>query len=193
MNNAGTNNYKYNLLPELDDNDIINIVETNVLGVMLCCREVRTPKYNCLLACSSCTCSARSGLRPLIAILQAIRVMREQSTTAHIFNMDGAGADGNATPRFAAYGASKRGLVQLGKTLQVCELVDRRSLPCFQLCHLDPALLLAMPSGHPMQAELKLSGVRNVCVHNLSPGMVTTELLMSGRAISDCRFRQGCA
>ena len=33
--------------------------------------------------------------------------------------MDGAGADGGATPRFAAYGASKRGLVQLGKSLQV--------------------------------------------------------------------------
>jgi len=33
--------------------------------------------------------------------------------------MDGAGADGNATPRFAAYGASKRGLAQLRKSLQV--------------------------------------------------------------------------
>jgi hypothetical protein len=30
-----------------------------------------------------------------------------------------AGADGNATPRFAAYGATKRGLAQLGKSLQV--------------------------------------------------------------------------
>lgn len=31
--------------------------------------------------------------------------------------MDGAGADGNATPRFAAYGATKRSLAQLGKSL----------------------------------------------------------------------------
>ena len=46
-------------------------------------------------------------------------MMRDQKSTGHIFNVDGAGADGNATPRFAAYGASKRGLVQLGKSLQV--------------------------------------------------------------------------
>ena len=45
--------------------------------------------------------------------------MRDQSSGGHIFNMDGAGADGGATPRFAAYGASKRGLAQLGKSLQV--------------------------------------------------------------------------
>ena len=35
------------------------------------------------------------------------------------YGWDGAGADGGATPRFAAYGASKRGLAQLGKSLQV--------------------------------------------------------------------------
>ncbi len=45
--------------------------------------------------------------------------MRDQPSGGHIFNMDGAGADGGATPRFAAYGASKRGLAQLGKSLQV--------------------------------------------------------------------------
>ena len=55
---------------------------------------------------------------------QAIRVMREQSTGGHIFNMDGAGADGGATPRFAAYGATKRSLAQLSKSLQVCNHPD---------------------------------------------------------------------
>ena len=67
-------------------------------------------------SCRLCLCSRRvlTGLR-----LQAIRVMRDQSSGGHIFNMDGAGADGGATPRFAAYGASKRGLAQLGKSLQV--------------------------------------------------------------------------
>lgn len=45
--------------------------------------------------------------------------MREQRAGGHIFNMDGAGADGGATPRFAAYGATKRSLVQLSKSLQV--------------------------------------------------------------------------
>lgn len=51
---------------------------------------------------------------------KAIRVMRDQRAGGHIFNMDGAGADGGATPRFAAYGATKRGLMQLSKSLQVC-------------------------------------------------------------------------
>ena len=45
--------------------------------------------------------------------------MREQTAGGHIFNMDGAGADGGATPRFAAYGATKRSLAQLSKSLQV--------------------------------------------------------------------------
>lgn len=49
--------------------------------------------------------------------------------------------------RFAAYGATKRGLAQFTKSLQ---------------------------------AELKLLDIKNVTVHNLSPGMVTTDLLMAG-------------
>lgn len=35
-----------------------------------------------------------------------------------------------------------------------------------------------------MQAELKMSGITNIGMHNLSPGMVTTDLLMSGQRIS---------
>lgn len=108
--------------------------------------------------------------------MQAIKVMKKQDTVGHIFNVDGAGATGNATPRFAAYGATKRGLEQLGKSLQViallwlarCEacFVDRMSIMDLNLC---------------LQAELKMENVKSVCLHNLSPGMVTTELLMSGK------------
>ncbi|KAK4552060.1 hypothetical protein RGQ29_032206 [Quercus rubra] len=64
----------------------------------------------------------------------------------HIFNIDGAGSDGRPTPRFAAYGATKRSVVHLNKII----------------------------------AELQMQDVKNVVVHNLSPGMVTTDLLMSG-------------
>ena len=46
--------------------------------------------------------------------------MSSSTSVGHIFNMDGAGADGSATPRFAAYGATKHGLNQLSKSLQVC-------------------------------------------------------------------------
>ncbi|PNH11476.1 Chlorophyll(ide) b reductase NOL, chloroplastic, partial [Tetrabaena socialis] len=90
---------------------------------------------------------------------QAIRVMRAQPSHGHVFNMDGAGADGNATPRFAAYGATKRSLAQLGKSLG---------------------------------AELGILGIKNVAIHNLSPGMVTTELLMTGADTPTAKFFINC-
>lgn len=89
----------------------------------------------------------------------AINLMRGQGVPGHIFNMDGAGSNGRPTPRFAAYGATKRGLAQLGKSLE---------------------------------AELKLLGIRNVGIHNLSPGMVTTELLMSGANTPVAKFFINC-
>lgn len=116
VNNAGSNGYAFGPLMEQSEDDLVSIVETNVLGTMLGCRE-------------------------------AIRVMRGQGQGGHVYNMDGAGADGGATPRFAAYGATKRSLEQLSKSLR---------------------------------AELRMAGVKNVGIHNLSPGMVTTELLMAG-------------
>ena len=85
--------------------------------------------------------------------------MRDQPDGGHIFNMDGAGADGGATPRFAAYGASKRGLEQLGKSLR---------------------------------SELRMLGLKQIGIHNLSPGMVTTELLMAGSDTKIARFFINC-
>ena len=43
-----------------------------------------------------------------------------------------------------------------------------------------------------MQAELKLLGISNVGIHNLSPGMVTTELLMAGEStpLLECLTQQ---
>ena len=41
---------------------------------------------------------------------------------------------------------------------------------------------------HLLQAELKMSGITNVGMHNLSPGMVTTDLLMSGRCSSNAHL-----
>ncbi|XP_024543970.1 chlorophyll(ide) b reductase NOL, chloroplastic-like isoform X2 [Selaginella moellendorffii] len=124
INNAGSNGYTYKPLVETSDEVIMEIVETNLIGVMLCCRE-------------------------------AIKLMRDQGSEGHIFNMDGAGADGRPTPRFAAYGATKRSITQFTKTLQ---------------------------------AELSMQGVKNVFVHNLSPGMVTTDLLMSGTDTKQAKF-----
>jgi chlorophyll(ide) b reductase len=128
INNAGSNAYSYKPLIEAEESDLVDIVDTNVLGVMLCCQA-------------------------------AIKCMRKQKAGGHVFNMDGAGADGSPTPRFAAYGATKRALAQLSKSVQ---------------------------------AELKAANIDNVGLHNLSPGMVTTELLMSGSDTSQAKFFINC-
>ncbi|KEH19223.1 putative chlorophyll(ide) b reductase [Medicago truncatula] len=124
INNAGSNAYSYKPLAEASDEDLIEVVTTNTLGLMICCRE-------------------------------AIKMMVGQPRGGHIFNIDGAGSDGRPTPRFAAYGATKRSVVHLTKSLQ---------------------------------AELQMQDVKNVMVHNLSPGMVTTDLLMSGANTKQAKF-----
>ncbi|KAJ1690558.1 hypothetical protein LUZ63_014713 [Rhynchospora breviuscula] len=124
INNAGSNAYSYKPLVETSDEALMEVVTTNTLGLMICCRE-------------------------------AINMMRNQSRGGHIFNIDGAGSDGRPTPRFAAYGATKRSVVHLTKSLQ---------------------------------AELQMNEVNNVMVHNLSPGMVTTDLLMSGATTKQAKF-----
>jgi len=124
INNAGSNAYSYKPLVETGDEALMEVVTTNTLGTMICCRE-------------------------------AIMMMMSQPRGGHIFNIDGAGADGSPTPRFAAYGATKRSLVHLTKSLQ---------------------------------AELRMQGIKKVAVHNLSPGMVTTDLLMSGSNTKQAKF-----
>ncbi|XP_065871736.1 chlorophyll(ide) b reductase NOL, chloroplastic isoform X2 [Euphorbia lathyris] len=124
INNAGSNAYSYKPLAEASDADLLEVVTTNILGLMICCRE-------------------------------AIKMMLNQPRGGHIFNIDGAGSDGRPTPRFAAYGATKRSVVHLTKSLQ---------------------------------AELQMQDVQNVVAHNLSPGMVTTDLLMSGATTKQAKF-----
>ncbi|KAF3796140.1 Chlorophyll(ide) b reductase [Nymphaea thermarum] len=124
INNAGSNAYSYKPLTETSDEDLMEVVTTNTLGLMLCCRE-------------------------------AIKMMASQRRGGHVFNIDGAGSDGRPTPRFAAYGATKRSVVHLTKSLQ---------------------------------AELRMHEINNVMVHNLSPGMVTTDLLMSGALTKQAKF-----
>ncbi|KAG0497211.1 hypothetical protein HPP92_001902 [Vanilla planifolia] len=124
INNAGSNAYSYKPLAETSDDDLMEVVTTNTLGLMICCRE-------------------------------AIKMMLTQPRGGHVFNVDGAGSDGRPTPRFAAYGATKRSVVHLTKSLQ---------------------------------AELQMQDIKNVMVHNLSPGMVTTDLLMSGATTKQAKF-----
>eukprot|EP00741_Cyanophora_paradoxa_P022948 tig00021531_g22168.t1 len=81
----------------------------------------------------------------------ALRVMKDQGS-GHVFNMVGAGTAGNPTPTYATYGATKRSIPQLTKSL------------------------------------VKESKGTGVGIHNLQPGMVLTDLLLSGTTPLQRRF-----
>ncbi|XP_015082456.1 probable chlorophyll(ide) b reductase NYC1, chloroplastic isoform X1 [Solanum pennellii] len=117
VNNAGTNK-GFRPLLEFTDNDIQEIVSTNLIGSILCTKE-------------------------------AIQIMKTQSEGGHVFNMDGAGSGGSSTPLTAVYGSTKCGLRQLQSSL------------------------------------LKECKRSKVGVHTASPGMVLTDLLLSGSTIQN--------
>lgn len=60
----------------------------------------------------------------LLCTRAAMRLMAAQPRGGHIFNMDGAGADGLPTPQYAAYGATKAGVSQPEEALAVIILVS---------------------------------------------------------------------
>lgn len=115
INNAGSVAYKRQPLLELSPQDIAQVIDTNLLGTMYCCKVAST-------------------------------LMRGQFGNGHIYNMDGAGVEGGPTDKYAAYGATKRAMPQLTKSLN---------------------------------KELRDMKINQVTVHNLSPGMVLTDLLLS--------------
>ncbi|KAL1532701.1 putative chlorophyll(ide) b reductase nyc1, chloroplastic [Salvia divinorum] len=117
VNNAGTNK-GFRPLLQFSDEDIQQIVSTNLVGSILCTRE-------------------------------ALRTMSGQRNGGHIFNMDGAGSGGSSTPLTAVYGSTKCGLRQLQSSL------------------------------------LKESKKSKVGVHTASPGMVLTDLLLSGASVKN--------
>jgi len=53
----------------------------------------------------------------LLCTRAAINTMKAQSGRAHIFNVTGSGVKGEATPGWTAYGATKRGMPQLTKSI----------------------------------------------------------------------------
>ncbi|XP_047330104.1 probable chlorophyll(ide) b reductase NYC1, chloroplastic [Impatiens glandulifera] len=117
INNAGTNK-GFRPLLQFSDEDIQQIVSTNLIGSILCTRE-------------------------------AMHIMSKQNKGGHIFNMDGAGSGGSSTPLTAVYGSTKCGLRQLHSSL------------------------------------LKESRKMKVGMHTASPGMVLTDLLLSGSTVKN--------
>ena len=53
----------------------------------------------------------------LLCTRSAINVMKKQSGRGHIFNVTGSGVKGEATPGWSAYGATKRGMPQMTKSI----------------------------------------------------------------------------
>ena len=51
-------------------------------------------------------------LGTLLCSRRAMQLLASQPQGGHLFNVDGAGADGAATPCYAAYGATKAGQAQ---------------------------------------------------------------------------------
>jgi len=86
----------------------------------------------------------------------AMEIMKDQPDfTGEIFNTVGSGVKGGGTPGYATYGATKRGLPQL--TASLAQELD---------------------AGVQGQTKQKFPG--KILVHNLSPGMVFTKLLLDG-------------
>ena len=90
----------------------------------------------------------------LLCTKAAMDLMGEQAgVTGHIFNTVGSGVKGGGTPGYACYGATKRGLPQL-----------------------TDSLVKELDEGVQGYQKKKTSGT--IQVHNLSPGMVFTKLLL---------------
>lgn len=83
----------YGTLVDMSDETLSDIVNTNLLGTLLCC------KYSCLATATRN--DAKGSTKP-----------------AHVFLVVGAGSDGSATPCFAPYGSTKAAVMQLSRSLR---------------------------------------------------------------------------
>ena len=93
-------------------------------------------------------------LGTLLCTKEAMSIMANQpGVTGHIFNTVGSGVKGGGTPGYASYGATKRGLPQL-----------------------TASLVKEFEEGVQGYGKVSIDG--KIMVHNLSPGMVFTKLLL---------------
>lgn len=74
------------------DFECSEVVSTNTLGLMICCREVKSIiTYPGIMQVD--------GFMLMHDFPQAMNMMLAQPRGGHIFNIDGAGSDGRPTPR----------------------------------------------------------------------------------------------
>jgi chlorophyll(ide) b reductase len=135
INNAG---YSGSFKPFTENNDIGQVVRTNLLGSLLATKAAMK-----LMASQPSTSPSDTGEKQ----------GRNGRHLYHIFNTEGAGSDGMATPNYAAYGATKAALSQFFQS---------------------------------MQHETQIKGA-TIGIHNFSPGMVLTDLLLEGATLENKR------
>ena len=83
-------------------------------------------------------------LGTLLCSRRAMQLLASQPQGGHLFNVDGAGADGAATPCYAAYGATKAGeLLHMGTCAVTCDDVR---LPWPAACQQKAVLCLHSPA-----------------------------------------------
>ncbi|KAK9861307.1 hypothetical protein WJX84_010189 [Apatococcus fuscideae] len=107
----------------------------------------------------------------LLCMRAAMKLMAGQPKGGHIFTMDGAGADGQATPQYVAYGATKAGIRQLMRSLAA----ELRQPLAIGGAYPQPPTAGKLPAGRP----------GGVGIHTISPGMVLTNLLLEGSTFAN--------
>ena len=170
VNNAG---YSGSFKPFIEQSHevIEQVVRTNLLGTLFCTRT-------------------------------AAAVMAQQPGGGVIFNTEGAGSDGSASPQYAAYGATKAAISQLCDTLQH----EMAAMSCPASSSFEEHSSQTSSSfekenkkkGNNNEEESGISGLRpssssssssqgHISIHNISPGMVLTDLLLEGATIENKR------
>ncbi|CAI5496673.1 unnamed protein product [Closterium sp. Naga37s-1] len=150
VNNAGTNPMAKPFV-DFEDHELEQVVSTNLLGSLLCTRA-------------------------------AMRLMQQQQpslpdqTSGHVFNLEGAGSWGGATPQYAAYGATKCALRQPGASLveEGREVGGERGS--------EVVSDVGREEGEPEEGRGRRG---RVGVHAASPGLVLTDLLLSGATVAN--------
>ena len=121
-------------------------------------------------------------LGALLCAREAARRLAAQPGGGHVFFIDGAGADGAATPCYAAYGATKAALPQLARTLRR-ELATAATASTTMAPPADGAAAAAAEGIEGAAPSARRS--HPVGVHVLSPGMMVTDLLLEGATLAN--------
>ncbi|CAI5495875.1 unnamed protein product [Closterium sp. Naga37s-1] len=207
----------FNLSLSLCFSPFHQVVSTNLLGSLLCTRAamrlMQQQQQPCPpghmsglmfnLSLSLCFSPfhqvvSTNLLGSLLCTRAAMRLMQQQQpslpdqTAGHVFNLEGAGSWGGATPQYAAYGATKCALRQLGLSL----VEEGRLGGRVGGSELGSEVASAGGSGGASEGASrgassgkeveKGSGRRGrVGIHAVSPGLVLTDLLLSGATVAN--------